>query len=281
MSRAFRFGVVAAPQGGGTSWASRARRVADLGYSTLLTPDNLTLNDPLLALATAAAAAPTLRVCPFVLAGPLRPPGVTAREAHTLTALTDGRFELGIGTGRPDARGEAEALGLPWGTGPERLDLVREAIRRLRAFDGPEVHTPVLMAASGPRALALAAEEADVVMLAAQPATPRDEVGRMARDLRSAGRDPEVGMNVFVVGDEIPDWAVRWAGPGAAEAMRSTDTLAVLRGSTAEMVDELERRRETLGVSYFAVSEAFAEALAPVVERLAGQPASVQVPRGS
>jgi alkanesulfonate monooxygenase SsuD/methylene tetrahydromethanopterin reductase-like flavin-dependent oxidoreductase (luciferase family) len=263
-----RFGVVAAPQGPGASWADRARRVAELGYSTLLTPDNLNLHEPMLALATAAAAAPTLRVCPFVLAGPLRPPGVTAREAHTLTALTGGRFELGIGTGRPDARGEAAALGLRWGTWAERMADVRTAVTLLRELDGPNVRTPVLMAASGPKALAFAAEEADVVMLAAQPTTPRDEVARMAKDLRAAGRDPEVGMNVFVVGDEIPDWAVRWAGPGAAEAMRSADTLAVLRGTTDEMVAELRRRRDTLGVSYFAVSEAFAEALAPVVERL-------------
>lgn len=266
MSAPFRFGVVAAPQGPGPAWLDRARRITDLGYSTLLTPDNLHLHEPMLSLAAAAVAAPTLRICPFVLAGPLRPVGVTAREAHTLTALTGGRFELGIGTGRPDARGEAEALGLPWGTAAERLDGVRAAIHALRELDG-EVRTPVLMAAAGPKALALAAEEADIVMLAALPATPRDEVARMARGIEHL----EPGMNVFVVGDEIPEWAVRWAGPGAAEAMRSADTLAVLRGSTDEMVAELERRRETLGVSYFAVSEAFAEALAPVVERLTGR----------
>jgi alkanesulfonate monooxygenase SsuD/methylene tetrahydromethanopterin reductase-like flavin-dependent oxidoreductase (luciferase family) len=266
MSAPFRFGVVAAPQGPGPDWAARARRVSDLGYSTLLTPDNLHLHEPMLALATAAAAAPALRVCPFVLAGPLRPAKVTAREAHTLTALTGGRFELGIGTGRPDARGETESLDLPWGTAAERLEQVRVAIRALRELDG-DVRTPVLMAASGPKALAVAAAEADVVMLAAQPTTPREEVARMARGLEHL----ELGMNVFVVGDEVPDWAVRWAGPGAAEAMRSADTLAVLRGSADEMVAELERRRATLGVSYFAVAEPFAEALAPVVERLTGR----------
>ncbi|GAA2885020.1 LLM class flavin-dependent oxidoreductase [Pseudonocardia halophobica] len=275
MSRPFRFGVVAAPQGPGEAWAARARRVADLGYSTLLAPDNLHLHAPLPALATAAAAAPGLRVCPFVLAGPLRTPRATAWEAHTMTALTGGRFDLGLGTGRPAARAEAEALGMPWGTAAERLAQVRAAIAALRELDGraeTPVHTPVLMAASGPRALGLAAEVADIVTLAAQPTTPRPEVKRMAGDLRAraAGRDLEIGMNVFVVGDEIPDWAVRWAGPGAAEALRDPDTLAVLRGTPDEMAAELDRRRAELGVSYLAVSEPFAEALAPVVERLTG-----------
>jgi alkanesulfonate monooxygenase SsuD/methylene tetrahydromethanopterin reductase-like flavin-dependent oxidoreductase (luciferase family) len=272
MSRSFRFGIVAAPQGPGHAWAARARRVADLGYSTLLTPDNLHLHAPLPALATAAAAAPDLRVCPFVLAGPLRTPRATAWEAHTMTALTGGRFDLGIGTGRPDARAEAEALGMPWGTAAERLEQVRAAIALLRELDG-DARTPVLMAASGPKALGLAAEVADIVTLAARPTTPRAEVKRMAGDLRARadGRDLEIGMNVFVVGDEIPDRAVRWAGPGAAEALRDPDTLAVLRGTPDEMAAELERRRAELGVSYLAVSEPFAEALAPVVERLTGR----------
>ncbi|MFR9804974.1 LLM class flavin-dependent oxidoreductase [Pseudonocardia sp. RS010] len=272
MSRPFRFGVVAAPQGPGGAWAARARRVADLGYSTLLAPDNLHLHAPLPALAAAAAAAPGLRVCPFVLAAPLRTARATAWEAHTMTALTDGRFDLGLGTGRPAARAEAEALGMPWGTATERLEQVRAAVAALRELDG-ETRTPVLMAASGPKALALAAEVADVVTLAARPTTSRTEVARMAGDLRArAGdRDPEIAMNLFVVGDEIPDQAIRWAGPGAAEALRDPDTLAVLRGTPEEMVAELERRRAELGVSYLAVSEPFAEALAPVVERISGR----------
>ncbi|GAA1839002.1 LLM class flavin-dependent oxidoreductase [Pseudonocardia ailaonensis] len=269
----FRFGVVAAPQGPGEAWAGRARRIAGLGYSTLLAPDNLHLHAPMLALATAAQAAPDLRIAPFVLAAPLRPARTIAWEAHTLATLTGGRLDLGLGTGRPDARGEAERLGLPWGSGAQRRAQIVEAIDALREREADGPRTPVMMAASGPKALGLAAERADVVMLAAQPLTPRGEVGRMARDLRerAAGRELEIGMNVFVVGDEIPDWAVQWAGDGIADALRDSDTLAVLRGTPDEMADELERRRAELGVSYFAVAEGFAQALAPVVERLTGR----------
>ena len=50
-----------------------------------------------------------------------------------------------------------------------------------------------------------------------------------------------------------------------------SDTLALLGGTPRQMADELQRRRDALGVSYFAVSEAFAEPFAPVAELLVGR----------
>ena len=41
-------------------------------------------------------------------------------------------------------------------------------------------------------------------------------------------------------------------------------------GTTDEMVETLQRRSESLGISYIAVGDELMEALAPVVERLAG-----------
>jgi probable F420-dependent oxidoreductase len=265
----FRFGLVAAPRGTGEQWVATARRAADLGFGTLLVPDGLALHAPMPACATAAAAVPGLRVGPFVLAAPLRPPRAAAWEAHSLTALTGGRFEFGIGTGRPDARAEVELLGRPWGSGAQRLEQVRQTVAHLRDLSG-DGHTPVLMAAGGPRALALAAAEADIVTLAAQAATPREQVRRMAEQVRAlAGdRDPELSLNVFAVGDAIPPWMARFAGD---VTNLPDDTLALLRGTPAQMADELQRRRDTLGVSYFGVGEAFADAFAPVVELLAGR----------
>ncbi|MEQ3553703.1 LLM class flavin-dependent oxidoreductase [Pseudonocardia nematodicida] len=272
MSAPFRFGVTAAARGPADEWVTRVRRVADLGYSTLLVPDNLHMIAPLPALAVAATAEPRLRVCPFVLAGPLRTPRTTAWEAHSLAVLTGGRFELGIGTGRPDARGEAERLGMPWGTGAQRLAGVRAAVAALRELDGDGPATRVVMAAGGPKALAAAAGIADTVFLAAPPGTPRAELDRMSGELRAraAGRDVETGMSLFAVGDDIPEEMLRWAGPGAAEALRAPDNPSRLTGSTSEMADELRRRRDELGISYLAVNEYTATALAPVVAQLSG-----------
>jgi alkanesulfonate monooxygenase SsuD/methylene tetrahydromethanopterin reductase-like flavin-dependent oxidoreductase (luciferase family) len=112
----FRFGVVVTPDGGGTQWAATAKRVEELGYSTLLMPDGLQLLSPFPSLAVAACATTTLRVGTFVLAAPLRSPRAAAWEGHSLSVLTEGRFDFGIGTGRPEAQRFAEALGRPWGS---------------------------------------------------------------------------------------------------------------------------------------------------------------------
>ena len=45
---------------------------------------------------------------------------------------------------------------------------MKQTVAHLRELDG-EQHTPVLMAAAGPKALALAAEIADIVTLARAP----------------------------------------------------------------------------------------------------------------
>src|SRR5205823_14907070 len=121
-SRAFRFGVVAAPQSGGEQWRKTARRVEELGYSTLLMPDGMQLLSPWSSLAVAASVTTTLRVGTFVLASPLRAPRLAAWDAHSLSEVTDGRFELGIGTGRPEVIQQAvEQLGRPETNGTQRL----------------------------------------------------------------------------------------------------------------------------------------------------------------
>ena len=53
-----------------------------------------------------AAAQTNLRVGTWVYASPLRPAWSTAWEAHSLSVLTGGRFQLGIGTGRPGIEDE-------------------------------------------------------------------------------------------------------------------------------------------------------------------------------
>lgn len=272
-TRPFRFGVVATPQGPPEQWLGTARRVEELGYSTLLMPDGLQLLAPFPSLAVAASAAPTLRVGTFVLASPLRPARSAAWEAHSMSELTAGRFELGIGTGRPEVRAFTDQLGLPFGSGAQRLQQVADTVTHLRELDG-ERRTPVLMAAGGPKARELAARIADVVTLAAMPLAARDEYAAMAAHLRSAAGERadviELAMNLFVVGDEVPAWTRQFMGVGAEELIAHR-SLTMLRGSVDEMVEELQRRREELGVSYVSVNAAFLEPFAPVVERLAGR----------
>jgi alkanesulfonate monooxygenase SsuD/methylene tetrahydromethanopterin reductase-like flavin-dependent oxidoreductase (luciferase family) len=267
---AFRFGVVAAAQEGGAAWRATARRAEELGYSTLLSPDNLHLPTPTAALATAAAVTTRLRVGSFVSASPLRTARAAAWEAHSLTTLTEGRFELGLGTGLPSMREQAEELGLPYGNGRARLDAIAETIDHVRRLDGG-AHTPVMVAAGGPKARRLAAAKADIVTLAGGVLTTRDEVAAHVEEIRSAadGRDLELAMNVFVVGEHVPPWIRGFIGVDA-QALIEHDSLTILRGSVDDMAAELERRRDELGVSYVSVNGAFIEEFAPVVARLSG-----------
>ena len=116
-----------------------------------------------------AATITDLRVGSWVYASPLRQAWSTAWEAHSLSVLTEGRFELGIGTGRPGIEDELRDLGLPVVPPAERLAQVRETVTALRDHDGADLHTPVVMAVRGPKAQALAADLADTVAFALMP----------------------------------------------------------------------------------------------------------------
>jgi alkanesulfonate monooxygenase SsuD/methylene tetrahydromethanopterin reductase-like flavin-dependent oxidoreductase (luciferase family) len=266
-TRLFRFGVLAPLTTDLPTWRDRVRRIADSGYSTLLMPDVPQWQPapgPTLAV---AAALTDLRVGTWVYASPLRPAWSTAWEAHSLSVLTDGRFEMGIGTGRPGIEDELRELGLPVLPPGERLAQVRETVTALRDLDGTDVHTPVVMAVRGPKAQALAADVADTVNFALSPGESRVEVARLARDFRAI-RDVELALHVSVIGDTVaPFMAPPDTDPAA---LRAVDSLAVLPDDPAAAVEEIQRRREEMGFSYFVFGADFADALAPVVAELAG-----------
>ena len=267
MTRPFRFGVVAPIQTELPAWRDRVRRIADSGYSTLLMPDVPQWQPapgPTLAV---AAALTDLRVGTWVYASPLRPAWNTAWEAHSLSVLTEGRFEMGVGTGRPGIEDELHQLGLPVVPPGQRLARVRETVTALRNLDGPGLHTPVAMAVRGPKAMALAADVADTVTFALMPEEPRSEVARLARDF-PATRDVELALHVPVIGDtRAPFMAPPSIDPAA---LRAADSLAILPADPAAAAEEIQRRREEIGFSYFVFGADFADALAPVVAELAG-----------
>jgi alkanesulfonate monooxygenase SsuD/methylene tetrahydromethanopterin reductase-like flavin-dependent oxidoreductase (luciferase family) len=266
-TRLFRFGVVAPLTTDLPTWRDRVRRIADSGYSTLLMPDVPQWQPapgPTLAIAAALA---DLRVGTWVYASPLRPAWSTAWEAHSLSVLTDGRFEMGVGTGRPGIEDELLERGLPVLPPSERLAQVRETVTALRDLDGPDLHTPVVMAVRGPKARALAADLADAVTFALLPGEPRVEVARLVRDFRAI-RDVEFALHVPVIGDTVaPFMAPPDTDPAA---LRAADSLAVLPDDPAAITEEIQRRREEIGFSYFVFGADFADALAPVVAELAG-----------
>src|SRR3954466_1292044 len=267
MSRPFRFGVVAPVLTDLPTWRDTVRRIADGGYSTLLMPDVPQWQPapgPALAVAAALAGLPWVT---WVYASPLRPAWSTAWEAHSLSVLTDGRFEMGIGTGRPGIEDELRELGLPVLASSERLARVRETVAALRDLDGPGLHTPVVMAVRGPKAQALAGELADTVTFALLPGQPRVEVARLVRDFRTIP-NVEPAPHGPVIGDTVaPFMAPPDTDPAA---LRAADSLAILPDDPAAATEEIQRRREQMGFSYVVVGASVSDALAPVVAELAG-----------
>jgi alkanesulfonate monooxygenase SsuD/methylene tetrahydromethanopterin reductase-like flavin-dependent oxidoreductase (luciferase family) len=266
--RAFRFGIVAPFLPDLPTWRERVRRIADHGYSTVLMPDFPRLQPaPGPALAVAATVA-DVRVGSWVYAVPFRPPWLTAWEAHSLTVLTDGRFEMGIGVGRPGIEVELRERGLPVPSAGQRLDQVRQTIAALHELDGTSAHTPVAMAVIGPKARALAAELADTVTFAMAPDEPRASVVQRIRDFRST-RDVELSMHIPVVGDTVSPFM---APPDTdTAALRAADSLACLPPDPSAAADELRRRREETGVSYVAFGANVSDTFAPLVAELAGR----------
>ncbi|GGL88129.1 LLM class flavin-dependent oxidoreductase [Nakamurella endophytica] len=264
--RPFRFGVVAPVRTGLPEWREQVRRIAGSGYSTVLMPDVQQWQPapgPTLAV---AATITDLRVGTWVYASPLRPPRTLAWEAHSLSLLTEGRFEMGIGTGRPSLADELREFGQP--VPSDRVAQLREAVATLRELDGPERHTPVAMAVRGARARAVALELADTITFPASPDDSRATLLRLAAEVRAA-RDVELALHVPVVGDTV---AAFMAPPGTdPAALRTVDSLLVLPGDPSAAVEELLRRREEGGFSYVVVGASAAGVLAPVVADLAGR----------
>ncbi len=265
--RSFRFGVVAPLRTDLPAWRDQVRRIADSGFSTLLMPDVQQWQPapgPTLAVAATLA---DLRVGTWVYASPLRTPWSMAWEAHSLSVLTEGRFEMGIGTGRPGIEDELRQLGLPLVSPGERLSRVRDAVTSLRELDGPGFRTPVVMAVRGPKARALAADLADTVTFMTMPGDSRAGIMRMAADFRAI-RNVELALHVPVVGDAVsPFMAPPDTDPAA---LRAADSLLVLPSDPTAAIEEVLRRREEGGFSYFVVGANAADALAPVVAELTG-----------
>lgn len=263
-----RFGAVAPITADVRSWREQLHRLADSGYSTILMPD-VPQWQPAPGPALAVAASITdVRVGTWVYASPVRPAWTTAWEAHSLSVLTNGRFEMGIGTGRPGLADQLRELGLPVIAASQRSAQVRDVITALRELDGSETYTPVVMAVAGPKAQALAAELADTVTFVMPQIETRAETRQRVQRFDNA-RDLELALHVPVIGDSVAPFM---AGPDTdPAAVRAADSLSYLPSDPSAAAEEIQRRREEIGFSYFVFGANAADAIRPVVAELTGK----------
>ncbi|MEY9859954.1 putative F420-dependent oxidoreductase [Catenulispora sp. GAS73] len=283
--RTFRFAAVAALAPTAKAWQALARRAEELGYDTLLAPDTMTTLEPFTALAAAATDTERLRVGTFVLPAPFYPPSEIAWCALALDLLSGGRFDLGLGAGRPGAEDEVVHRERRFGTPAERVKQLSDALHIVKeemaaATAGRSLlkpvqtpHPPILVAASGPKMFQLAAAEADIITLGLNPRATEEALAAKVAELRAiAGSrfdDLELNYNIAGVGTDLPAYLSQQMGVDPAELIR-TGAPSVLTGTPQEMADTLRRRRDELGISSIAVNGMFLEQLAPVVEILSG-----------
>lgn len=307
----FRFGVNAWSSGSRAEWVDKARKLEELGYSSLSVPDHLAeMFAPFPALVSAAAATKSLRVGTNVLNNDFRHPVLVAREAATVDLLTDGRLQLGLGAGHMKA--EYEQMGLRFDPGGARVERLAEAVAIVKGLLGGEQVTfagrhyrvtdhrihplpvqrpypPILIGGNGPRLLALAAKEADIVGLSgitfrrggADPdlsgwrVAGVDERLRLVREA-AGDRYDRLELNALVQRVVVTDHrrqgaeelTLRWRQLSADEILQSP---YVLIGTVDQLVEDLQARRERWGISYYVIFEPYMDAFAPVVARLAGR----------
>ena len=186
--------------------AVSARLAEDLGFDYIGIPDSQSLwRELYLSLSVVANATSRVRIGPTVTNALTRHPAVTASAIATLNELSGGRAFLGIGSG------DSAILNL--GLRPARLSALQEYIEALRTilsgqpfdYKGRSIHVqwsenpvPIIMAAEGPKTLALAGGIADAVIVHSGLTTEvlADTIARIREGERAAGR-PEGSAEVW------------------------------------------------------------------------------------
>jgi probable F420-dependent oxidoreductase len=308
--RKFRFGIQAATAASGAEWAALARKVEDLGYSSLMIPDHF--GDqwaPIPALTAAGLATTTLRVGALVFDNDYRHPVVLAKEAATLDVLSGGRLELGLGAGWMNT--DYEQSGIVQDRAGVRVERMQEAIAVLKGcfapgafsfegahykitgFDGlpkpvQRPGPPLLIGGGGQRVLSIAAREADIVGVnpsipsgaidasAARTGVARETDRKLSWIRAAAGdryADIELNMLVFAVNvtaDRTRALA-QLAAMFGADAADMDDFPHTLFGTVEQICEQLQQARERWDVSYWIVQADAIDAMAPVVAALSGQ----------
>lgn len=235
--RRFRFGAQLHHPLPGMTWAESARRLEELGFSSLHLPDHF--GDqlaPIVAMAVAAAATTTLKVGTLVFDNDYRHPVVLAKEMATIDLLFPGRCEVGMGAGW--MKSDYVSSGIPMDRPGVRVDRLMEGVSVVKGlWSGqpvnhsgehfmisdmtgmPAPHTPegpaLLLAGGSPRMLRFAGANADIVGV--NPSIHSGEVDtEAARDGLADRMDAKIGWVREGAGERFDDLEINAWVPIAA-----------------------------------------------------------------
>jgi alkanesulfonate monooxygenase SsuD/methylene tetrahydromethanopterin reductase-like flavin-dependent oxidoreductase (luciferase family)/predicted kinase len=208
---------------------SIARRAEEVGISGIALMDHLIqipqvgrawepIPEPWVTLGLLAGTGTRLKLGTLVSPVTFRPPGIIAKTAATLNALSGGRTFVGVGAGWWNR--EHAAYGLPFPSTAARLDLVETTIETCRAlwatgsrpyagervtlpettcYPRPVADIPIIVGGAGERrTLRIAARLADACNLPADPTALDRKIAALRAHCAELGRDPsEVQITVL------------------------------------------------------------------------------------
>ena len=246
--------------------------------------------EPLTTLAALAIETERIRLGTLVLGAPFRPPAILAKMAAAIDLASNGRFDLGIGSGWYED--EFRGFGYEFGAAGERFEVLEETLQVLRLLfgDGPADHDgqrfhlegaynrplraqrpgpPIWLGAKGgPRALRLAARLADGWntvwrWTVDEYAGRASEAGGMCE---RAGRDPgslrrSVGLYTLV-GEDPRDLESRyralqkWAPGGSLDGQTLSQYAEGALVGTPDRILDTAGRFEEHGVEEIIISAA-------------------------
>jgi probable F420-dependent oxidoreductase len=304
--RPFRFSTVMRTAKSSQEWIDKAHRAEDLGYTTLLMVDHFYSEmGPVVGLMSVAQET-SLRIGCQVFCNDYRHPIVLARQAANLDLLSNGRFQFGLGCGY--LAEEYQQVGIPLDPPGIRIARFEEAIHIIKAYfqqdevhfagryytiDGIKAvakavqkpHPPIYMGGGSKRVLSIAAREANIVGLGARTSAKGLDWSSALLDanlekitwIRLAAEERfhqlELSSNIFIiiVTENQTQVAQQVGNRLGLTAEQTLQCLHVLIGTADQISEELEKRRQLLGISSIEVLEEHMEAFAPVVARLAGK----------
>jgi probable F420-dependent oxidoreductase len=219
--------------------------------------------EPLTVLTAVAAVTTTLRLCTGILIAPLRPATLLAKTAATLDVLSQGRLELGVGTGWQQEEFDAQGLDAAargqlltdtigacralWGASPASFSSASVSFADIWCHPRPVSPggLPVLFSGTlTPRNVRRIVELGDgwIPIMGERPPGVADGVAVLTKALADAGRDPaalrvRAHLPVIRADSGDPDLAASLAGVPELVAAGATDVVTPLGAFVRDEAD--------------------------------------------
>lgn len=305
----FRFGISFGGTPSRTELVAAIRPAEDAGFEVVCTADHISSRLSVMPLLSLAAEVSAMRVSPMVIANDYRHPVVVARDGASLDILSEGRFELGIGTGW--IKEQYDSVGLAYDSPSVRVDRFEEALQVILGCWSGEPFTftgthyqvegvtcprpvqqprpPVLIAGSGRRMLTLAGRVADIVgispvggantgladfghALGGSGMRIEEQLGWVRAGAGERFEDVVISVSAHHLrkGEDIAEAADELAATWGTTPEHVLASPHVLLGSTGEIIETLQERRQRYGISYVVFLGADVGDVEPIVSTLAG-----------